>query len=86
MIWLAISTATAHAVDEIQVYTGEIAKVGQWTMQLHLNYAIDGRKEPDFLPGGLIPTMRSKAPGNGPMASPTGGRWGSMHRLRSTRT
>jgi hypothetical protein len=50
-----LSTAvSAHAVDEIQVYNAEIAKVGQWTFQLHLNYAFIGRKEPDF-PGGLIP-------------------------------
>ena len=38
----------------IQVYNAEIAKVGQWTFQLHNNYAFIGRKEPDF-PGGLIP-------------------------------
>src|ERR1700757_2730708 len=43
----------AHAVDEIQVYNAEIAELGQWTIQQHLNYAIRGRKEPDF-PGGLI--------------------------------
>jgi hypothetical protein len=36
------------------VYNAEIAKVGQWTLQLHLNYAIDGRREPEF-PGGIIP-------------------------------
>jgi hypothetical protein len=45
---------TAYAVDEIQVYNAEIAEVGQWTVQQHLNYAINGRKEPDF-PGGLVP-------------------------------
>ena len=46
---------TGHAVnDEIQVYTGEIAKVGQWTIQFHNNYAINGRNEPDF-EGGIIP-------------------------------
>jgi hypothetical protein len=45
----------ARAVnDEIQVYNAEIAKVGQWTFQLHSNYAFSGRKEPDF-PGGIIP-------------------------------
>jgi hypothetical protein len=38
----------------IQVYNAEIANVGQWTPQQHLNYAIDGRKAPDF-PGGIIP-------------------------------
>jgi len=53
-ILLIASTVSAHAVDEIQVYNAEIAKVGQWTMQLHLNNAFIGRKEPDF-PGGLIP-------------------------------
>jgi hypothetical protein len=50
----AASTVSAQAVDEIQVYNADIAKVGQWTAQLHLNYAFNGRKEPDF-PGGLIP-------------------------------
>jgi hypothetical protein len=53
-ILLAASTVSARAVDEIQVYNAEIAKVGQWTFQLHSNYAFIGRKEPDF-PGGLIP-------------------------------
>jgi hypothetical protein len=53
-ILLVANSLSAHAVDEIQVYNAEIAKVGQWTMQLHLNYAFLGRKEPDF-PGGLIP-------------------------------
>lgn len=54
VILLITSAVSAHAVDEIQVYNAEIAKVGQWTMQLHLNNAFIGRKEPDF-PGGLIP-------------------------------
>jgi hypothetical protein len=53
-ILLAASTISARAVDEIQVYNAEIAKVGQWTFQLHSNYAFIGRKEPDFL-GGLLP-------------------------------
>lgn len=43
----------AHAVDEIQVYNADIAEVGQWTYQQHLNYTFIGRKQPDFL-GGLI--------------------------------
>jgi hypothetical protein len=43
----------AHAVDEIQVYNAEIAQVGQWTIQQHLNYTLQGHKAPDF-PGGLI--------------------------------
>jgi len=45
---------TARATDEIQVYNAAIAAVGQWTIQQHLNYAFDGRKQPDF-PGGLVP-------------------------------
>jgi len=53
-ILLTASTVSARAVDEIQVYNAEIAKVGQWTFQLHNNYAFIGRKEPDF-PGGLVP-------------------------------
>jgi hypothetical protein len=53
-ILLVATVVSAHAVDEIQVYNAEIAKIGQWTFQLHSNYAFIGRKEPDF-PGGLIP-------------------------------
>ena len=53
-ILLIASTISARAIDEIQVYKAEIAKVGQWTFQLHNNYAFMGRKEPDF-PGGLVP-------------------------------
>ena len=48
------SALSARAADEIQVYNAEIAKVGQWTFQLHNNYTFIGRKEPDF-PGGLVP-------------------------------
>jgi hypothetical protein len=44
----------AHAVDEIQVYNGDINEVGQFSVQQHLNYAITGRTQPDF-PGGLVP-------------------------------
>jgi hypothetical protein len=51
---LLVAAVPARAVDEIQVYNAEIAKVGQWTFQLHNNYAFSGRKEPDFA-GGLIP-------------------------------
>ena len=45
-ILLIASIVSARAVDEIQVYNAEIAKVGQWTFQLHSNYAFIGRKEP----------------------------------------
>jgi len=50
---LIATAGAARAVDEIQVYNAEIAKVDQWTLQLHLNYAFNGRKQPDF-PGGLV--------------------------------
>jgi len=50
----------ARADDEIQVYNGEIADVGKWTGQHHINYAIRGRKEPEF-PGGLIPNKTTNA-------------------------
>jgi hypothetical protein len=51
---VCLAPAAAHAVDEIQVYNAEIAAPGQWTLQQHFNYAINGRKDPDF-PNGLIP-------------------------------
>ena len=54
VVAVCLAPASAHAVDEIQVYNAEIAEPGQWTLQQHLNYAIDGRKEPDF-PRGLVP-------------------------------
>ncbi|MGZ5828276.1 MAG: hypothetical protein ACXWJW_07030, partial [Xanthobacteraceae bacterium] len=51
----AFSPSTpARAVDEIQVYNGEIAKPGQFSLESHSNYAISGRKTPDF-DGGLVP-------------------------------
>ena len=46
--------ATADAFDEIQVYNAEIAEVGQWTIQQHLNYGFKAPNEPDFL-GGIVP-------------------------------
>jgi len=38
--------------DEIQVYNAEIADVGQWTIEQHLNYAAVGQTQPEF-PGGF---------------------------------
>jgi hypothetical protein len=38
--------------DEIQVYNAEIAGVGQWTYQQHLNYAAIGQSQPE-VPGGF---------------------------------
>ena len=50
----ASDPGTALASDEIQVYNAEIAEVGQWTFEQHLNYILQGRTRPEF-PGGLIP-------------------------------
>jgi hypothetical protein len=53
---LAIASPPALAVDqvhdEIQVYNAEIAAVGQWTYQQHLNYAPVGQTQPE-VPGGF---------------------------------
>jgi hypothetical protein len=38
--------------DEIQVYNAEIAAIGQWTYQQHLNYAAIGQTVPE-VPGGF---------------------------------
>ena len=44
--------ATDEIHDEIQVYNAEIAEIGQWTIEQHLNYAWLGQTQPEF-PGGL---------------------------------
>jgi hypothetical protein len=54
VIALAIAATAAFADDEIQVYNAQIAAVGQWTFQQHLNYTFNGRRQPDFS-GGLVP-------------------------------
>jgi hypothetical protein len=51
---LLVTVTAARTDDEIQIYNADIAAIGQWTIEQHLNYAIDGRKQPDF-PGGLVP-------------------------------
>ncbi len=38
--------------DEIEVYNAEIADVGQWTLEQHLNYAATGQTQPE-VPGGF---------------------------------
>lgn len=50
---LCAGPQNAHAADEIQVYTGEINEVGQFSVQQHLNYTIKGLTEPAY-PGALI--------------------------------
>ena len=52
-LFLASSTAALAATDEIQVYTGDIAKPGVFNLTWHNNYAISGTKTPDFT-GGLV--------------------------------
>ena len=52
-LFVVCAMTAARADDEIQVYNAEIAEIGQWTIEQHLNYTFDGRKEPDF-PGGLV--------------------------------
>src|ERR1700731_3900069 len=53
---LAVASPPALAADqvhdEIQVYNAEIAEVGQWTYQQHLNYAAVGQTQPE-VPGGF---------------------------------
>jgi hypothetical protein len=52
----ALTAGAALAVDqvhdEIQVYNADIAEVGQWTYQQHLNFAGVGQTVPEF-PGGF---------------------------------
>jgi hypothetical protein len=55
MIVMAIGLpafAADQVHDEIQVYDGAIADVGQWTLEQHLNYAATGQKQPE-VPGGF---------------------------------
>jgi hypothetical protein len=54
MVGTTLAPLGARAADEIQVYNAEIAEVGQWTIEQHLNYTWTGSRQPDF-PGGLIP-------------------------------
>jgi hypothetical protein len=57
IIPLCASISAAFAADEvhdeIQVYNAEIASVGQWTYQQHLNYAAIGQNQPE-VPGGFL--------------------------------
>jgi hypothetical protein len=49
---LMVTSQPASAVDqvhdEIQVYNADIAEVGQWTYQQHLNFAPIGQRVPEF--------------------------------------
>jgi hypothetical protein len=43
-----VAAKPANATDEIQVYNADIAAVGQFTIQQHLNDIPLGLKEPPF--------------------------------------
>jgi len=47
-----IALAADQVHDEVQVYNAEIAEIGQWTIQQHLNYAATGQQQPE-IPGGF---------------------------------
>ena len=49
---LVAAASPARAVDEIQVYTGEIAAPREWSLLQHLNYGLRARTGRDF-PGAL---------------------------------
>ncbi len=46
-----LASAADQVHDEIQVYNAEIAEVGQWTYEQHLNYAAIGQTQPEFPDG-----------------------------------
>jgi hypothetical protein len=46
----ALASDQVH--DEIQVYNGDLAEVGQWAYEQHLNFAAIGQTQPEF-PGGF---------------------------------
>jgi hypothetical protein len=57
--WALLVIATLPIIakaqtDEIQVYTGELAEPGEFTLTLHNNYTPNGLKTPAF-PGGVRP-------------------------------
>ncbi|HML08768.1 MAG TPA: hypothetical protein VK430_11665 [Xanthobacteraceae bacterium] len=47
------AAAVDQVHDEIQVYNAEIAEIGQWTYEQHLNYAWRGQTQAEF-PGGFV--------------------------------
>jgi hypothetical protein len=53
VVAVTVTVTAALVDDEIQIYNADIAAIGRWTFQQHLNYTLDGRKQPDF-PGGLV--------------------------------
>ncbi|NJD07526.1 MAG: hypothetical protein FIA97_13655 [Methylococcaceae bacterium] len=51
---LAMAAEIAPAYDEIQVYGSDINAPGQFGLEMHHNYVIDGRRRPGY-PGELAP-------------------------------
>ncbi len=43
-----LASFSAAAYDEIQVYDMSINNPGQFALEMHSNYVIDGRKQPDY--------------------------------------
>jgi hypothetical protein len=54
MLGLFVPSPVRAQIDEIQVYTGEISKPGEFSITLHDNYTIIGPKQPAFI-GGIVP-------------------------------
>ena len=50
----AISVDVAAAPEEIQVYTDDINDPGEFGLELHINYVVDGFRAPEF--AGQLPT------------------------------
>ncbi len=54
MLVCACGAATAALPDEIQVYTSDINRQGEFGLELHVNTTPSGRSTPDF-PGEIVP-------------------------------
>ncbi|MBC7434392.1 MAG: hypothetical protein H7345_20285 [Rubritepida sp.] len=52
LLLVVLGAQPARAIDEIQVYNGEINRPGEWSLEQHLNYGFRARR-PDY-PGALI--------------------------------
>jgi hypothetical protein len=48
LVVLLATASAAFADDEIQIYNAQIAAVGQWTFQQHLNYRRAARRRAKF--------------------------------------
>jgi hypothetical protein len=71
--------------DEIQVYNAEIANVGQWIIQQHLNYAFVGQSQSE-VPGGFASNHSLQGSPELAYGIPSGGKSASIRPSRSTAT